>query len=156
MFFWFLGGALFVVWQVLHDPRFDVRLLMAAAILPDLVDAPFGKARVGHTLLASVALLAVVMIATKRGSTRRRHLLALPFGTFLHLVLDGGWGKTFWWPVGGLSFPDDPIPSFDRSPVLTAVMELAGLAVLVWAWRRGRLADPVRRRTFWREGTIAL
>ena len=134
MFFWVLGGALFVVWQVLQAPRFDVRLLLLAAIVPDLVDAPFGGARVGHTLLASVALLTVVMIATKRGSSRRKHLLALPFGTLLHLVLDGGWGKTFWWPVGGCAFPDDPIPSFDRAPALTVVMELAGLAVLVWAW----------------------
>ena len=37
---------------------------MVGALLPDLIDAPFGGARLAHSLSFSVGLLAVVMLVT--------------------------------------------------------------------------------------------
>ena len=55
------AGALAIVWNVFHDTAFDYRLLVVGVLLPDLLDAPFGGARLAHTLLFSVVLLVVVM-----------------------------------------------------------------------------------------------
>ena len=63
MFFWFIGTSIAAVWFVFRDPRFDYRLLVVGAVLP-LVDGLFGGARVMHTLVFSLALLAIVMLAT--------------------------------------------------------------------------------------------
>jgi hypothetical protein len=62
---WFVGCALVLVWVVFHDPAIDHRVLALGAVLPDLVDAPLGGARVAHTLGASALLLAAVMLATR-------------------------------------------------------------------------------------------
>ena len=43
VFFWFLGTALLSVHFVFTDPRFDYRLLLVGAVLPDLIDVPFGQ-----------------------------------------------------------------------------------------------------------------
>jgi hypothetical protein len=158
---WFAGGALAIVWNVFRDPAFDYRLLVVGALLPDVLDAPFGGARWAHTLLFSVVLLVVVMLATPLGRPGRRQLrrrlLAIPIGTFLHLVLDGVWGtkEVFWWPAFGAgALAGRPLPSFDRSVALVVVQELVGLALLVWWWRRFRLAEPARRATFLRTGRV--
>jgi hypothetical protein len=37
---------------------------------------------------------------------------------------------------------------------LNVALELAGVAMLVWAWRKFGLADPQRRRQFIRSGTL--
>lgn len=155
MIAWFVGGSLTIVWLVLRDPTFDVRFLALGSLLPDIVDVPFGGARVGHSLLASVVLLGAVMVVTGRRTRGRRIGLALSFGTLLHLALDGGWGSAFWWPVSGWSFEDRPLPTAARSAGLIALMELAGLAALVWFWRRFELSDPRRRRVLWRTGALA-
>jgi hypothetical protein len=152
---WFAGGAALIVWLVFKDPTIDYRLVMLGAVLPDLVDAPFGGARVAHGVLASVALLVVVMLATIGHRAARRRWLALPIGTFLHLVLDGAWSTTtvFWWPLAGTSFEDAPVPSVDRG-LWSALLELAGLGILAWGWQRFGLADPRRRATFARTGRL--
>jgi membrane-bound metal-dependent hydrolase YbcI (DUF457 family) len=125
-------------------------------LLPDLVDAPFGGARVAHSVVASVALLVAVMVATIGRSRRRvrRHLLALPIGTFIHLVLDGMFRNTtvFWWPFAGVR-RGVRLPSVSRGG-WDAVLELAGLAIMGWAWRRFGLADRERRARFWRSGRL--
>jgi membrane-bound metal-dependent hydrolase YbcI (DUF457 family) len=155
VFLWFLGGSLLVAWTVFHDPSFDYRLLMLGSVLPDLVDAAFGGARVAHALVASVALLVAVMLATIGHRRLRRHLLALPIGTFLHLVLDGVFTTTavFWWPFAG-RFDNARLPSVSRGRWDVA-LEAVGLVILVWAWRRFGLADRDRRRCFWRTGRLA-
>ncbi|HEX2040976.1 MAG TPA: metal-dependent hydrolase [Acidimicrobiales bacterium] len=132
MLLWFAGLSVLLVWQVFHDPRIDYRLVVVGALLPDVVDGVLGGARVLHSLSFSVALLGVVMLVRRR--PLRRRLLAVPIGTFLHLVLDGMWARTdvFWWPFTGWSFGDSALPSFDRSPLLVAAMEVAGLAALWW------------------------
>jgi membrane-bound metal-dependent hydrolase YbcI (DUF457 family) len=153
---WFAGGSFAIVWQVFRDTAIDYRLVMLGAILPDVVDWPFGGARVFHTLLASVVLLFAVMALTGRRRALRRRLLALPIGTFLHLVLDAMWTRAhiFWWPFLGRHFNGHGLPSFSHPVAGLVVEELAGAALLVWAYRRFRLAEPARRSTFLRTGRL--
>jgi hypothetical protein len=152
---WFVGGSFLAVWLVFRDPAIDHRLVIAGALLPDVVDAPTGGASVGHTVLGSVVLLTVVMLATQGRRLLRRRLLALPIGTFLHLVLDGAWTDTelFWWPAFGLDLGDVALPSIERG-LANIPLEVAGLAMVVWAWRRFQLGDPERRSYFLRTGRL--
>ena len=155
MLLWFAGGSFLAVWLVFRDPAIDHRLVVAGAVLPDLVDLPSGGPWIAHTLLASVVLLLGIMLATRGRRLLRRQLLALPIGTFLHLVLDGAWADTgtFWWPAFGLDLGEGRLPSLERG-ALNVVLELAGLAILVWAWRRFRLGEPDRRRHLLRSGRL--
>ncbi len=105
MFFWFIGTSIATVRFVFQDPRFDHRLLIVGAVLP-LVDLLFGRIDLLHTLVFSLFLLAIVMLATLGRRPARALLLGLPIGTLLHLVFDGAWmdNDLFWWPAGGWSF----------------------------------------------------
>lgn len=155
MFFWFLGTAVVAVWFVFHDSRFDYRFLLLGALLPDIIDAPMGGARVLHSVTGSVAVLMVVMFSTVGRRPIRRRLLAIPIGTFLHLVFDGAWANTkvFWWPFGGVAFRNAPLPSWNRGAI-DILLELLGLAMCVWAVRAFGLTDPARRKRFWRTGVL--
>jgi hypothetical protein len=152
---WFAGTAFLAVWLVFRDPAFDYRLLMLGAVLPDIVDAAFGGSAIFHSVLGSVALLALVMAVTVGRRSLRRHLIALPIGTFLHLVFDGAFSSSqaFWWPLAGGSLAEQPLPVMGRG-WWNVLLELIGLAILGWAWRRFRLGDPVRRAVFLREGRL--
>jgi membrane-bound metal-dependent hydrolase YbcI (DUF457 family) len=121
-----------------------------------VVDAPFGGPRVAHTLLASVSLLVVVMLATRGHRSWRRRWLALPIGTFCHLLLDGVWTRTsvLWWPFLGAGLHDRALPSLDRPLSLTIAMECAGLVALVWIVARFGLREPSRRQQFVRTGRL--
>lgn len=156
MVLWFAGLSLVIVWQVFRDTAIDYRLIVAGALLPDLVDVVFGGARILHTLVASVMLLTVVMVGTRGHRGARRRLLALPIGTFLHLVLDAMWSSTtvFWWPFFGRSFGGAELPSLSRPAAVIVAQELAGLIALAWWWRRFRLYDRDRRRAFVRTGRL--
>ncbi len=155
MFFWFLGTAVVAVWFVFHDSRFDYRFLLLGSLLPDIIDAPMGGARVLHSVTGSVAVLMVVMFSTVGRRPIRRRLLAIPIGTFLHLVFDGAWANTkvFWWPFGGVAFRNAPLPSWNRGAI-DILLELLGLAMCVWAVRAFGLTDPARRKRFWRTGVL--
>ncbi len=154
MFFWFIATAVVTIGFVFRDPSFDNRLLIVGAVLPG-VDVVFGGARALHSITVSIALLAVVMLATPRGSPIRKTLLGLPIGLFLHLVFDAAWNDTdtFWWPFTGLEFSDDGIPIADRG-VVSVVLEVVGVAVCVWLWRTNGLSDSVRRRRFLADGRL--
>lgn len=93
MFLWFFGTAILSVWFVFRDDRFDYRLLIVGSILPDAIDIFSGGAWVMHSVLASIAALAIVMIATAGRKPSRRRLLALPIGMFMHLVFDGAFAS---------------------------------------------------------------
>ncbi len=156
--------ALVVVWVVFHDPAIDYRVVLLGALLPDLVDAVFGGARLalgdpggipGHTLAFSVVLLVVVMLATRGRRAARRRWIFLPVGSLLHLVLDGMWTRTdiFWWPAFGWSL-DGRLPFLDHGLALLGAQEVAGVLALVWFWQRFRLGDEENRTHFWRTGRL--
>jgi hypothetical protein len=154
--FWFAGLSFALVWQVFRDTEIDYRLVMLGAVLPDAVDVWFGGARLLHSVTFSASLLVVVMPATRGRRVARRRLLAVPIGTFLHLVLDGMWARTtvFWWPFLGSSFDGTGLPSADRGAVLVVVQEVVGLVVLWWCVGRWELYEPERRRRFLRTGRL--
>lgn len=152
---WFVGAALVLTWVVFHDPAIDHRVLVAGALLPDVVDAPFGGARIAHTVTASAALLVGVMLATRGRRHARRRWLALPIGTFVHLLADGVWSSatTFWWPFLGGAL-NERLPSIDHGPAVVLVEEVAGALAIAWFVRRFHLADPQARTTFLRTGRL--
>lgn len=155
MLLWFAGLSLVLVWQVFRDPAIDYRLVVAGALLPDVVDALIRGAAVLHTLAASVALLVLVMVATRGRRPWRRRLLAVPIGTFLHLLLDGMWAHTeaFWWPFFGWELAGG-LPSFSRPAAVVVVQELAGAAAVGWWVRRFGLTDAGNRRHFLATGRL--
>ncbi len=154
MCFWFVGTAVITVGFVFRDPRFDYRLVIVGSVLP-VADGLFGGARALHSLTASVALLAVLMVATAGRRPIRRTLLGLPIGMFLHLVFDGAWNdtETFWWPFTGTGFSGAGWPITERG-AWSVVLEAVGVALCVWLWRRNDLGDAARRRAFLRDGRL--
>jgi hypothetical protein len=152
---WFAGTAFLAVWLIFRDPAFDYRLVIVGALLPDVVDAAFGGAALLHSVLGSIVLLVLVMVVTIGRRSLRRHLIALPIGTFLHLVFDGAFttSQAFWWPLAGGSLAEHPLPVTSRG-WWNLLLEAIGLVILVWAWRRFGLADARRRRRFLREGRL--
>ena len=154
MLLWFVGGAVLGVWLVFKSPAVDYRLVVLGALLP-LVELPIGEPRVLHSLAGSVALLGLAMVATPRRRLVQRRLVAIPIGTFTHLLLDGAWADTeaFWWPFFGLAWSESQLPELGRGG-LDIVLELAGAAALWWCWRRFRLDEPDRRTRFLRTGRL--
>lgn len=155
MLIWFVGTAWVAVWAVLGDRTFDYRLLALGAVMPDLADVWFGGARVMHSITASIGLLVVIMLATIGRRPIRRRLLAIPFGTFLHLVFDGAFNNTkvFWWPVASRHFTGSRLPSVQRGWI-SAAMELVGVALLAWWWKRFEFSRPSHRTEFLRTGHL--
>lgn len=160
MILWFAGMAVVAVWAVFRDPAIDLRLIVAGALLPDVVDGLVTIVGLSgpwpaHTLVSSVVLLLGVMILTRGRRLLRRRLLAVPIGALLHLVLDGAWADTtvFWWPVLGTEVGFQALPSAERG-LANLVLELVGAAALAWAWGRFGLAEPERRRQVLRTGRV--
>lgn len=162
MLFWHLGGSLFLFRYLFRDPAVDVRFLMAGAVLPDLLDKPtglifFGTARVfGHTLVFFAALLTAVLLLTRRGKPSRRRWMALAVGVMFHLLLDGMWTlrDTLLWPFFGWEFPAGVPNDWTTFRWSLLAQEVAGLAYLLWLWRRYNLSDPTRRRNLLKTGVI--
>lgn len=159
MLFWYIGSVTLIVMVVFRDPRFDYRLLAVGAVLPDVIDATVGQiaggALVFHSVTACVITLIVVMLATIGRRQARKQWLALPIGMFLHLVVDGAVddARVFWWPLGGLSFEGARLPVVDRG-WWNVPLELIGIAMVAWIWKRHDLAEPDRRRWFARTGQL--
>jgi hypothetical protein len=157
MLLWFAFGSIFGVWNVFQSPGLDFRLVAVGALLPLVLDAPFGAQSYAHTLCSAVVVLVLVMaLTTGRGRRlRRRRLLGLPIGWFTGLVLSGAWAhkEVFWWPAFGWSRPSAPLLA--PWPVVI-VEELLGVAAAWWAWSRFALADPARRQRFWRTGRLEI
>src|SRR4051812_1504427 len=154
MFFWFIGvGALLVV-AVFQSPALDYRMVMLGSVVP-LLDAVTGGPWVLHTLLAPVVVLVIVMACTRRRRLVRRRWLGLPIGMFIHLVLDGAWTNTdvFWWPFFGSSFGHERLPELDRGGV-SVLMELVGIAALVYGVNRYGLGGSDARDRFLRTGQL--
>ncbi len=152
---WFLGTAIISVWFIFHDNKFDYRPLLIGVLLPDFVDIWFGGARALHSVLVTVVVMGVIVLSTSRLKPTRARLLPLPIGMFLHLVFDAAFAstRTFWWPFSGFRFANQSLPVANRMGY-NVLLELAGAALLYWAWKRFALADPRRRQQFWRKGWL--
>ncbi len=155
MLTWYAAGAVFGVWNVFQSNGIDVRLIALGSLAPLLVDAGFGAQRYGHTLLAPVVALVVVMLATAGRGHRllRRHLIGIPIGWFCGIALSGAFTHqhTFWWPALGTDF--DHASLLPPLPWALA-FEALGLLAVRWCWVRFGLADPARRRMLWRTGRV--
>jgi hypothetical protein len=156
MFFWYIAGSVFLVWNVFQSGGLDVRAIALGGIAPLLVDLPFREQRYGHTLLIAVVVLLAVMLATAGRGHRllRRHLIGIPIGWFCGLALSGAFlhQHTFWWPAFGNTFEGAPLIPWPGAIAL----ELLGLLALWWCWVRFGLRDPARRRVLWRTGRVAV
>ena len=156
MLLWFAGLSFVLAVAVFRDAALDERLVMGAATLPAVLDLAVGGVRFLHTLAFPILLLAAVMVGTIGRRRLRRTLLALPIGAFVNLVLDGMWSSTrlIAWPLGGLSFGDETLPTLGRPWPLRLAMEVAGLVALLWCVRRFRLLEPRNRQRFLRTGGL--
>jgi len=154
--FWFAGVTFVFVWWVFRSPALDYRLVMLGAILP-VGEFAFGGPRVLHTLLAPVALLAVLMLATQKRRLVRRRWIGLPIGMLVHLVLDGIWTRpdVFWWPFTGVDFPPGQLPEVEHPVGVIVLFEAIGIGCLVWAWRAFGMADRATRDRFLRTGQLS-
>jgi hypothetical protein len=153
---WFVATSVLTIFLVFTDPGFDYRPLVLGALIPDAIDAPFGGARVMHSLTTAVVLVAIVMAATVGRRTLRKRLLAIPIGVLLHIVFDGAFTNThvFWWPFSG-GFDGARLPIVERGIVVDLVLEGIGAALLWWSWRAFGLADPRRRGRLLRTGQLS-
>jgi hypothetical protein len=157
MLLWFVFGSIFGVWNVFQSPGLDFRLIALGAMLPTLLDLPFGEQAYAHTMLAATLALVVTMLATTgRGRRlRRRRALSLAIGWYCGLVLTAAWAhkEVFWWPAFGTTFPH--VSLLAAWPIVV-VEELLGLAAAGWVWTRFGLRDPERRRSLVHAGRLTI
>ncbi len=156
MFVFFIAAAVLAVLFVFDSPAVDYRFVALGGVLP-LAEAISGRPLVLHTLLGSVALMIFVMAATVGRRILRRRLLGVPIGTFVFLVASGAWTRAelFWWPAQGLDgLGERPLPEFDRVPAALVMLELLGVAAIVWLVRRFELTREDHRRELLRTGRL--
>ena len=154
MLLWYVGLSVLIVYFVFQSAGVDYRLVVVGSLLPLAVDLPFLGLAYGHTLLASVGLLALVMLLTiGRARLVRRRLLCLPIGAFCGLLLSAAWTNSdvFWWPFTRASLPTG---SLFPAAGLVVLEELAGLAACAWIAVRFGLTDGERRDEFLRTGRL--
>lgn len=154
MLLWYVGLSVLLVANVFRSAGLDYRLVALGAMLPLLVDLPFGRRGFGHTLAFAAVALVVVLVWPMRGSRlARRRWLCLPIGIFAGLVLSGAWTDTgvFWWPLFGTAFGDVAL-----LPAWWVVLleEVAGLVACWWVVGQFDLYVPDVRREFWRTGRL--
>lgn len=153
MLIWFAAGAVVITFVVFRSPALDYRLVALGAVLP-VLEAPFGIGPL-HALVTPTVVLLVVMLVTRNRRLVRRRWLGLPIGMYLHLVLDAGFSapESFWWPFLGLEFPEGNIAEVSRG-WWSLLLEVVGIAMAVWAYRRFGLDDSTRRSQFLRTGQL--
>ncbi len=157
MLLWFVATSLVAMRWCFGDPAIDHRLVVAGALLPDVLHAATGGAPFVHSLaLPTCGLLAVMLLTVGRRRARRRWL-ALPIGVFWHQVFGGAWIQPalFWWPFAG-DASDATFPLATRGIWLICAMELVGLIGCWWIWRSSGMAhDSMVRSNFVRAGRLA-
>lgn len=151
---WYLATAVVGVWAVFDSPALDYRLVMVGSVLP-VAEVALGRPGPLHSLVVAVAVLGIVMVATTGRRVLRRRLLGLPIGLFAHLVFSGTWADTdaFWWPLAGLGLSDAGPPEIERG-VVSVLLEVSGLALGLWWYRRVGLDDAAHRRQFRETGRL--
>lgn len=146
--------AIVTVSIVFDSPSLDYRLIIVGAVLPSLESAT-GAPWFLHTLAAPVLVFGAVALALQGKRLAQRRWIGLPIGLFFHLVLDGTWARTelFWWPAFGNVLGDGSTPEASRGWFLL-VLELIGIAALVWVWNANDLGEPNNRRRFLTTGHL--
>lgn len=154
MFVWYLATAAVGVWAVFDSPALDYRLVMLGGVLP-VAEVALGRPGPLHSLLVAVLVLAVVMAVTQGRRLVRRRWLGVPIGLFAYLVFSATWADTdaFWWPLTGLGLSDADPPELARG-ALSVLLEVIGLALGLWWYRRVGLDDPRNRRQFRETGQL--
>lgn len=155
MLVWFVVGSVVAVALVFDSPAMDFRLVALGAVLP-VLEGVAGGPWVLHAPITGVALLGGVMGVARGRRLLQRRWLAVPIGMLAHLVLDGTWSdkEVFWWPFFGLdALGGSRVPEFERLET-GLLLELVGLILGAWAWRRFGLGDPRARRALWTEGRL--
>jgi hypothetical protein len=154
---WYAAGSVFAVWNVFQSAGLDFRAVAIGALLPLVVDLPAGHQAYGHSLVAPVAALVLVMLVTSGRGRRllRRRWIGLPIGWFCGIALSGAFAsqKVFWWPGFGSSFGHVALLP---AVAVVAIEELLGVAAAVWIWTRFGLRDAARRRELLRRGRLVL
>ncbi len=152
-------------WFTSLADRIDIRLLLIGSLLPDIIDKPIGRFLFRETfnngsIFCHTLLFLIVITAGGLYLYRYRNktwLLALSFGTFIHLILDGMWlaPQTLLWPLYGFSFERIDVNSWIQhlfynllnKPVV-GIPELVGAAIIIWfVWllvHRGTLYAFIR------------
>lgn len=155
MFLWFVGCSFLATWAVFQSPAVDYRLVMLGALIP-LADVVFGEPTVLHSLLGSGLCLATVMIGARGRRLVQRRLVGIPIGMMLHLFLDGTWArsKELWWPLMGADLGGVAPAVTQRPAWMLVAMEAAGVASLVWCWRRFGFSEAKVRARFLKEGHL--
>ncbi|MFC1928316.1 metal-dependent hydrolase [Chloroflexota bacterium] len=127
----------------------DIRLLVIASILPDIIDKPIGiyffKDTISngriicHTLIFLILITTIGLYMYKRH--RRTSLLGVSFGVFTHLVFDQMWHspRTLFWPIYGITFDKGHTTDWITNMLNALVTdphvyipELVGAAILFW------------------------
>lgn len=154
MIIWFAVASVLAVAIIFRSPAVDYRTVIVGSLLPWV--EVLGGPKLLHSVVGAVALLCIVMLATRSRRLVRRRLLGIPIGLFCHLVLDGSFSRTdiFWWPLAGTS-SSGSVPEISHLP-LSLVLEVAGVALAVWSWRLFGLDDPAARRRFRDDGRLTL
>ena len=151
-----------------RSPRWDYRLVLVGAVLPDLIDKPlalagiWGGRAIGHTLLVFAVLTAVIALLVWRGRVSPGWW-ALPLGVAVHLVLDAMWltPPVLLWPAFGFGFPGQ-LTTGSFAELLLALLhepgvlagEIVGGILLVALIVRHKLYRGEAWRRFLREGVL--
>ncbi len=154
MLIWYAATAVVGVWAVFDSPALDYRLVMVGSVLP-VAEVTLGRPGPLHSLVTAVGVLMAVMLATQGRRLVRRRWLGVPIGLFAHLVFSATWADTdaFWWPLTGLGLSDSRPPEIDRG-ALSVLLEVAGLGLGLWWFRRVGLDDARNRLEFRRTGQL--
>ncbi len=154
MLLWFVGPSVLIVWAVFRSPGADYRIVALGSLVP-LLELPVGEPRLLHSLVGAAVALGLVMVVARGRRLVQRRWLGVPIGMLLHLALDGAWADTdaFWWPALGTGWSTAELPELGRGG-FNLVLEVAGAAACVWAYRRFRLDEPARRADFLRTGRV--
>ncbi len=127
----------------------DTRLLLIAALLPDIIDKPLGLLLLRETLnsgrIFSHTLLFVILAAVTGlylyRQRNRTWLLVLSFGILMHLILDQMWlaPETLFWPLYGSGFEESGSTDWLSGILHTLVTnprvyiaEVVGAAIIAW------------------------
>lgn len=172
MLFWHLGVTASLIYLTLGRRRIDYRVVLAGAVLPDIIDRPIGRIFFersyetshlwGHTMAFVLAMMIVVTVAL-RGDAARRWFV-LPVAVLVHLALDGMWNDpvTLFWPLFGVRFPPMPTDSYWLDVLLrpfthplVGLQELIGLGLLLYMGRAFSLHRRAPLKRFLRTGALA-